>query len=267
MEFAQRVMSTKAGTIGVAAGAAFLAGIAILVYVNQYRHSVSARAAPVTVLVARRSITKGTSGAVVDAQGLFTTATMRQSQLRNGAISDPAILRGRVAVRDVYRGEQLTTADFVAGATSIASTLAGTERVMTIPLDSAHGLIGELQDGDHVDVFVGFNVTNREAAAARPMLRRIMQDITVVSVGAKARGIGTANSTTNVSLKVNDRQAAELAFAADNGKIWLALRPGANAAATVPATWTIDAEMLGVQPLAATPRTISAAKRGFWTGR
>jgi Flp pilus assembly protein CpaB len=267
MEFAQRVLSTRAGTIGVAAGAAFLAGISILVYLNQYRHSVSARGAPVTVLVASRSITKGTSGAVVDAQGFFRTATIRQSQLRDGAISDPAALRGRVAVRDVYRGQQLTTADFVAGATSIASTLAGTERVLTIPLDSAHGMIGQVQEGDHVDVFVGFNVTNREAAVARPMLRRIMQDIPVVAVGDKARGIGTQNSTTNVSLKVNDRQAAELAFAADNGKIWLALRPGANAAATVPATWTIDSEMLGLPPLATSPGTLRASKRGFWTGR
>src|ERR671932_2072908 len=112
MEFAQRVLSTRAGTVAAAAGAALFAGIAILVYLNQYRHSVSAQGAPVKVLVASRSITKGTSGALVSSQGLFTTATVRESQLRDGAFSDPAALRGRVAVRDVYRGQQLTAADF-----------------------------------------------------------------------------------------------------------------------------------------------------------
>src|SRR6266540_2401554 len=122
MEFAQRVISTRAGTIAVAAGAAMLAGISILMYLNRYRHSVSAQAAPVTVLVAKRAIAKGTSGDIVAAQGIFTTATLRESQLRDGAFSDPAAIRGRVAVRDVYRGQQLTATDFVAGAASLPTT-------------------------------------------------------------------------------------------------------------------------------------------------
>ena len=104
MEFAQRVISTRAGTIAVAAGAALLAGISIAVYLNRYRHSVSSQGAPVTVLVAKRAIAKGTSGDVVAAQALFTTATLRESQLRDGAFSDPAAIRGRVAVRDVSTG-------------------------------------------------------------------------------------------------------------------------------------------------------------------
>ena len=65
MEFAQRVMSTRAGTIAVAGGAAILAGISIIVYLNRYRHSVSAQGAPVTVLVAKQPISKGTSGSIV----------------------------------------------------------------------------------------------------------------------------------------------------------------------------------------------------------
>src|SRR5919197_6042490 len=151
MEFAQRVISTRAGTIAVAAGAALLAGISILVYLNRYRSSVSAQGAPVTVLVAKRAIAKGTSGDVVARQSMFTTATLRESQLRDGAFSDPAALRGRVAVQDVYKGQQLTAADFVAGAASLPSTLTGTQRVIAIPLDTAHGLIGQIQAGDRVD--------------------------------------------------------------------------------------------------------------------
>ncbi len=267
MEFAQRIMSSRAGTIAVAGGAAMLAGISIIVYLNRYRHSVSAQGAPVTVLVAKQPISKGTSGSIVAAQAYFTTATIRESQLRTGALSDPASLRGRVAVRDVYRGQQLTSADFVSGATSLASTLTGTQRIMSVPLDSAHGLIGQVEAGDHVDVFIGFNVTSPGTSQGQPMLRRVMQNVPVVAVAAKGRGLGTQNSTTNVSVVVNDRQAGELAFAADNGKVWLALRPAANVKATIPATITINTEMLGLRPLAATPTTAGAYKSAFWTGR
>src|ERR1043166_9555047 len=125
MEFAQRLISTRAGTIAVAAGAALLAGISIAGDLNRYSHKRSSQGAPVTVLVAGRAIAKGTSGDVVASQGMFTTATLRESQLREGAFSDPAAIRGRVAVRDVYKGQQLTAADFVAGATSLSSSLTG----------------------------------------------------------------------------------------------------------------------------------------------
>src|SRR5204863_8125173 len=145
MEFAQRLISTRAGTIAVAAGAALLAGISIAVYLNRYRHSVSSQGAPVTVLVAKRAIAQGTSGDVVAAQGLFTTATLRESQLRDGAFSDPAAIRGRVAVRDVYKGQQLTASDFVSGTASVPSTLTCTQRIVTVSLDTGHGLIGNVQ--------------------------------------------------------------------------------------------------------------------------
>src|SRR5437763_14531205 len=102
MEFAQRLISTRAGTVAVAAGAALLAGISIAVYLNRYRPSVSSQRAPLTVLVAKRGSAKGTSGDVVASQAMCTTATLRDSQLREGAISDPAVLRGRVSHRAAY---------------------------------------------------------------------------------------------------------------------------------------------------------------------
>ena len=62
MEFAHKLMSTRAGTIAIAGGAALLAGIFIIVYLNRYRHSIKAQGAPVTVLVAKKLIPKGTPG-------------------------------------------------------------------------------------------------------------------------------------------------------------------------------------------------------------
>jgi len=272
MEFAQRLISTRAGTIAVAAGAALLAGVSIAVYLNRYRHSVSSQGAPVTVLVAKRAIAKGTSGDVIAAQGMFTTATLRESQLREGAFSDPAAIRGRVAVRDVYKGQQLTAADFVAGATSLASTLTGTQRIVTIPLDTAHGLISHLQAGDRVDVYAGFNVSvtpgGSASAQSSPVLRRLFENILVVDVSGSGRtgaAVGQQNNT-NVSLRLNDGQAAKLAYASDNGKIWLALRPAANVRSTAPGLVTAEVDVFGLPPLPVSARAVAAYMRAYRSG-
>ena len=253
MESAQRLISTRRGSLYLAAGAAVLAGILILVYLNQYRDNVKAGTTPVTVLVAKQTIPKGTPGSAVASKGLFTAATIRESQLRDGAISDPASLQGRVASREIYEGSQLTATDFSASASSVASTLTDSQRVVSIPLDSAHGLIGNVEVGNHVDVYAGFNVipiradgTPGNGGQSRAMLRLIMSDIPVVSIENPSSGIGSRS--TNVGLKVNDEQAAKLAFASDNGKIWLSLRPSAGAKPSRPELVTVETLLLGVPP-------------------
>jgi Na+/proline symporter len=71
MAYAQRLMATRWGMTLVAATAAVVAGLLVLVYIGRYRNSVKAEGAPVTVLVARQTIPKGTSGAVIATTGLY----------------------------------------------------------------------------------------------------------------------------------------------------------------------------------------------------
>jgi Flp pilus assembly protein CpaB len=254
MDYAQRLLSTRRGTMVVAATAALLAGLSILVYLNRYRNDIRAQGAPVTVLVARQTITKGTPGSAVAAKSMFTTTTVRESQLREGAFSDAGSLRGRYATADVYKGQQLTASDFSASAKSLASTLSDRQRVITMPLDAAHGLIGEAEAGDHVDIFGAFNVIPLDSrgmpiagAQSRPVVKLLMQDVPVVAIGSKGGSIG--GSTSNISLKVNDTQAAELAFASENGKLWLSLRPSSGAPSVRPGLVTVESILLGLPPI------------------
>lgn len=251
MELAHRLVSTRKGTVLAALLAALVAGASIVFYLSSYRSSLQAQGALVTVLVAGDTIPKGTSGTVLADKDLYTATTMRESQLRDGAISDPASLQGRVAAREILEGAQLTAADFVPAGDSLSATLTERQRVVAVPLDTAHGMIGNIEAGNHVDVYAGFNVIPLDASGrpinggqARPMLRRILTDVEVVRVGEASN-----SDTTSVSLRVDDREGGELAFAADNGKVWLALRPSAGASSSPPDLITIETVLLGLPPV------------------
>jgi Flp pilus assembly protein CpaB len=265
MALAHRLISTRRGTLTLAIAAAVLAGLLVLVYVSRYRASVRSDNAPVTVLVAKSTIPKGTPGRLLAAQSLFTVTTIRESQLRNGAFSDPSSLVGRAASHDIFPGQQLTAADFAASATSLASTLSGNQRVVIVPLDASHGLTADLSAGDRVDVYAAFNVTPVDSsgrvitgAASRPVLRLIMQNVQVAEIKTSGGGLGGGGGA-GVGLKVTDKQAANLAFASDNGRIWLTLRPASGAKPTKPDLVTVETLMLGV-PSVAVERALGARR-------
>lgn len=254
MDFAHKLVSTRRGTLLLSLLAAVVAGALIVAYVSQYRNSVNEGSGPVTVLVARTAIAQGTPGKLIAANGLFTVSTVTQSRLREGAFSDPASLAGRVATHDIYQGQQLTASDFAGASATLASSLSGHERVVAIPIDSAHGLIGDIHEGDRVDIYVGFNVQPVTASGAptgamtRPVLRLAMQDVKVISVASSGSGVNQASSS-EVALQVTDRQAADLAFASDNGKVWLSLRPAVDAAASSPDLVSAETLLLGIPPV------------------
>lgn len=255
MSFAQRLVATKRGTLTLAAIAALLAGVLVLVYVKRYRDSLQSSSAPVTVLVAKQTIPSGTPGRLVASTGLFSVTTIRESQLREGAFSDPASLNGTAAAHDIYAGQQLTASDFSASATTAATRLTAHQRVISVPLDAAHGLSTELSVGDRVDVYGGFNVIpigpNGQPVAngqSRPVLKLLMQNILVTDIKRQGSGVGGGSGST-VSLRTDDIQGAKLAFASDNGKVWLALRPAAGVKASRPTIVTLETLLLGIKPV------------------
>jgi len=225
-------LSSKNGSIAAALVTAVVAGLLIVFFLNQYRDGVNKDGVPTTVVVAQKLVEQGASGDTAGAQGLFKTTKVPRDQLKPGAVTDPAALRGKVAAAEILPGQQLTAADFKSAGHGIVTKLAADERAITVPLDSAHGLVGKVRAGDHVDVLSGF-VLDGGAGGQHPVLRTLMQDVLVLDVPRSASGaaIGAgANQSSDVALRVTSRAAPKLAFAADNGKLWIVLRPqnGAN---------------------------------------
>jgi hypothetical protein len=101
-------------------------------------------------------------------------------------------------------------------------------------------------------VFAGFQVQPDGGSRPRPVLRVLFQNVEVLKappVGEKAQGLNQQNQVQNLVLRVNDKQAVELAFAADNGKVWVTLRPQAGATQAKPSLTNLDRLVLGLDPI------------------
>jgi Flp pilus assembly protein CpaB len=252
MELTQRLIATRRGSTILGIAAAALAGIVLLVYLNQYRNSVNTVAAPVTVLVAKQLIQQGTPGDVVGTSKWYQTSSIPKGQVRTGALTDPASLTGRIATKDIYAGQQITAGDFVAATHQILTKLPPNMRAIAVPVDAAHGIIGQLVPGDHVDVYAALSV-NRGIGGAVPVIKMLSANALVLQVPAKAKaGVGSAMST-NIVLRATAPEAAEFAYTADNGKLWIVLRP-ANAKTTPPSLVTAESLVLGISPVVADQR-------------
>jgi flagella basal body P-ring formation protein FlgA len=81
-------------------------------YLSHHRTSAKGATELGTVLVAKRLILKGTSWSSIAAQNLFWVATIPKEQMAPTAISDPAVLQGRVAAGDIDPNQQLETSNF-----------------------------------------------------------------------------------------------------------------------------------------------------------
>jgi Flp pilus assembly protein CpaB len=222
-----RLLGSRRATIGVGLASAALAALVLIVYLNRYRESVNVGAQPLSVVVAKRLITKGTSAAVIASQGYSDVLTIPRDQVKTGAVADPALLRGRVAVADIYPGQQITLADFsVATTDAIPTRLVGNERALAVPLDSSHGMIGQVQAGDHVDLYVGLG------SDSGALLKLLLADVPVLAAPGGGGGGPGGEESKNFIFKVKSSAVPTLAFAADNATLRVVLRPSNGSSET-----------------------------------
>ena len=214
-----KVSQSRGWTLILGIAAAALAAILLIAYLVQYRSSVNDSTAPTPVLVAKSLIPKGTSGTVIAEKQLFQAATLAKDDLKTGAISDPAYLNGRVAVGDIFPGQQITTADLSTGLTdAIPTQLSGLQRAVAIPVTGARGLVGYVASGDRVDIYYG------TGSNQGTLLGLLAPDVLVMRAPA-AEG-------SPAILRADAGLAQKLALASDSGTLWFLLRPAGNAKKT-----------------------------------
>jgi Flp pilus assembly protein CpaB len=223
------VLSSRGGAIAVAILAAIIAGVLLFAFVQRYRNKQDASGATTAVFVASKLIPQGASADLVASEQLLERTTLRGSQVQSGAIADPSVLHGEVATTNIYPGQQITAADFTT-ASGITSELTSDMRAVSVPVDSAHGLIGFVHTGDHVEVLASYT---GGAANSRGTVTNLIQDVLVLNAPSSSGG-GVGNNNSDIVLRVSNHDAASVAYAADNGKVWVVLRPplGASSSST-----------------------------------
>jgi Flp pilus assembly protein CpaB len=217
------VLATRNGAIATAAVAAILAGILLFAFVQHYRSSASSSSAPTAVFVAHSFIPQGSPADAIASGQLITPTTLRASEVKSGAITDPSVLHGEVAAQNIYPGQQITAGDFTAS-TTLASQLTGAQRAVAVPVDATHGLTGFVHTGEYVDVMASYP---SGVGGHGGSVTKLLSDVLVLSAptAASGGGVGGGNSSSDIVLRVSEQDAPGLAYAADNGKVWVVMRP------------------------------------------
>jgi pilus assembly protein CpaB len=251
-----RAISTRAGAIVVALLLAALAVAVVVVYAGNYRNSVKSANGQVPVLVATRQIDQFTPGAQVVDGRMFRTQSVPSDSRVDGAVTDPSQLKGLVAKSDIYPGEQLTTNQFErSSTTNVAVKLQPDQRAVSLPVDPASGLIGQVQAGDHVDVIASFNVVplgpnGLPITGGQPiaLTKTIVSDALVLAAPSAGSGTGVTGSQSNevLTLAISTADVNHVLFAQDKGDIWFALRPPGSAANVGRDVVDVDSVLRGV---------------------
>lgn len=224
----RKLLSTRRGIITVAAGAAVLGGAILIMFLSAYRNSLTGADGTEKVLVANVLIEPGSPADAIAGEKMYEITSVEKADIEGTAVRDPDAIKGMVTTTPIYPGEQLTTTDFRLQDGSLGDKIRGRERAISLPFTTYGGLAGDLKAGDHVDVIGLFQLDPDSGGADRPVSKILMQDALVLKVPTSEGGVA-AEGEHSVVLRGTDEEATELAFTAEYGVPWLALRPAAGA--------------------------------------
>jgi Flp pilus assembly protein CpaB len=233
-----RLFRNRGGAVIVGLIAAAIAVVILVLYLQSYRSSVNSGKQAERVLVATKLIPKGTSGTLIAQQGLYQATTVQKDQLELNAITDPSALNDRVAASDIFPGQQLTQDDFTTEApTAVPYEITGPQRAIAVPVDATHGLVGQVAAGNYVDVYVTVSGGGGATAAGGQLVTLLAPNVYVL--------VAPAGSSDGAVLRIDTRDAAKFAYAAQYETLYLVLRPQVGASRTLPATATLAALLAG----------------------
>ena len=248
-----RLSSSRLGALAMAGVLAVAAALVVVVYAHNYRSSVDNNSSTVQVLVATRTIPEFTPGTQVVDGRMYRIQSISRDAVADGAITNADDLKGKVARNDIYPGEQLTENQFTTSTTtSVAVKLAPDQRAVAFPVDTAQGLVGEVQTGDHVDVVSSFDVLPLgpnglplTGGQAITLTKTIVSNALVLSAPSDTTTPGTTNHSPMITLAIDNADVNAVMFAQDKGSIWFTLRPPGTAEDVGPGIVDVGAVLRG----------------------
>lgn len=195
-------------------------------YVANYKRSVQAEEAGVTVYVAAQDIPAGTPGSEVISRNLLTEQEVARRNVIPGAIAGPEQIGELVAVQPVYAGEQVSTRRFATQAErGVRAQLTGNLRAVQLAGNANQLLVGTLKAGDRVDVIGTWLLPE---SGQRHISRVVLRDLLVLKAGGNVdveSKLAADGGTHSIQIALTDSQASKLFWVEQNGKWTLQLRP------------------------------------------
>lgn len=241
-----RVLGDRRASLIGAAVAAILA--AILFAVAMHSDASPAKTTSSSAVFATRLIHRGT---LLDARVLGSSARVRTvgaAARAPGALSTLDAVRGQVASADIAAGTQLTSSDLGDDSGAITTRLAGRNRAVSVPIDRAHGMVGDISTGDHVDVYGSFEVQLQGDSRPHPVLKVLAQNVRVLREPTAGSADTGDTPRGQITMELRSSIAQQVAFSADNGKLWIAARPTHAARHGRPKLVTLESLLLGANP-------------------
>jgi Flp pilus assembly protein CpaB len=205
-------MAYRARNILIAVALAAVAALLTSFYVTSYKRHVQRGEDHVTVLVAKKDISVGSSGA--DVAGQLSSLEVPRRSVVPGAISNADQLAGLVATESTLQGEQVTTRRFSPRTKlGVRAQLSGTLRAVSLEGDQNQLLAGTVKDGDSVDVVAALKQPgNQDIYFSRVLVRavKVLQAPSAPPAGSKLTG--GVNSNFNILLALTDSQAQKVQY-------------------------------------------------------
>jgi pilus assembly protein CpaB len=212
--------------------AALGAGLVVL-YVRGVNQRVTAREAPVQILIAKKVIPAGTTGATASAEGDLEFTKIASAAVAEGALRTIDPVANLVANAPIYPGEQILSKKF---------GKPGASNLLTIPTPGTMALSVSLPGPARVN---GFIVPGSQVAVfltAGGSSRLILDRVTVIAVGTRTLvpSSGQTSSTDQpsdvVTFGVTAKEAQTLIYAQTAGSIYLTLLTADSSTPSLPPT-------------------------------
>ena len=194
-----------------------IAAYALYNYVNGVEDRAYDNAKRVQVFVVKQPIAKGTPGDQAVGDKLVQAGQIPQEFRPATAITDTAVLDGKVALTNLVPGQVVVDGMFVDQATAFVTF---SERIpvdqvaVTVSVDQVHGVAGLLVPGDKVNLMVVMDAATAALAGGQPgqpakpaaegstdsnlTVRYLYQNVEVLAIGQTAAAdVGATEAPTN----------------------------------------------------------------------
>jgi Flp pilus assembly protein CpaB len=196
------------------------AAAGVFLFMRNVREDAKAPVATMDVVVSTQDIPAATELDTLIEDGVFVAKPVQIDDVVLGAITDVYQLRGQRTAYPIVAGEQIV-AGRLAGELQAAGGKLGIPsgfQAASITLDGQRVVAGDLQAGDHVEIFGTFKGNGEGGDTTRV----VISDAQVLAVYG---GTEPGDGGRTITLAVTPPDASLLIWAQEQGRVWLTLMP------------------------------------------